>query len=114
MEVKGMKMRKGKIIENLNEKFIPVGIKTIDSKSRLTLGRKILKLVTAQSGMEEFQIFYGEDGDILLRPMVSIPSKEAWIYRNPKVLKAIREGLAEAKEGRLEKAKDLDEFLNNL
>ncbi|RKY34684.1 MAG: hypothetical protein DRP69_03920 [Candidatus Duberdicusella sinuisediminis] len=113
MEVKGMKMRKGKIIENLNEKFIPVGTKTIDSKSRLTLGRKILKLV-AQAGAEEFQIFYGEDGDILLRPMVSIPSKEAWIYRNPNILKTIREGLTEAKEGKIEKVEDLDKFLNNL
>ena len=109
-----MKMKKREIIENLNEKFIPVGTKTIDSKSRLTLGRRILKLVAAQTGVEEFQIFYGEDGDILLRPMVSIPSKEAWIYRNPEVLKAIREGLAEAKEGKLEKVKDLDEFLDNL
>ena len=109
-----MKMRKGEIIKNLNEKFISVGIKTIDSKSRLTLGRKILKLVAAQGGMEEFKIFYGEDGDILLRPVVSIPSKEAWIYRNPKVFKTIRKGLVEAKEGKLEKVKDLDRFLNNL
>ena len=101
-----MKMKKREIIENLNEKFISVGTKTVDSKSRLTLGRKILKLVATQGGVEEFQIFYGEDGDILLRPMVSILSKEAWIYRNPNILKAIREGLAEAKEGKIEKVKE--------
>ena len=109
-----MKMKKREIIEGLNEKFISMGIKTVDSKSRLTLGRKILKLITAQTGAEEFQIFYGEDGDILLRPMVSIPSKEVWIYRNPKVLKAIKQGLAEAEQGRVEKVKDLDKFFDNL
>jgi len=107
-------MKKKKIIENLNEKFISIGRKTVDSKSRITLGRKILKLITAQTGAEEFQIFYGEDGDILLRPMVSIPSKEAWIYENPKVLKAIKQGLVEAEQGKIEKVKDLDKFFDNL
>ncbi len=109
-----MKKKKREIIEGLKEKFISMGIKTVDSKSRLTLGRKILKLVTAQTGAEEFQIFYGEDGDILLRPMVSIPSKEAWIYRNPKVFKAIKQGLSEARQKKFEKVKDLDKFLNDL
>ncbi|OPX28453.1 MAG: hypothetical protein B1H08_05900 [Candidatus Omnitrophica bacterium 4484_171] len=107
-------MKKREIIEGLNEKFISVGTKTVDFKNRITLGRKILKLVAAHAGVEEFQILYGEDGDILLRPMVSIPSKEAWIYRNPNVLKAIRQGLAEAREGKIEKAEDLDKFLSNL
>ncbi|MCD6080866.1 MAG: hypothetical protein J7J54_05395 [Candidatus Omnitrophica bacterium] len=109
-----MEKRKEAIINTLREAFILVEKKSIDSKNRLTLGRKILKLINAHTGAKEFQIFYGEDGDILLRPVVSIPSKEAWIYRNPKVIKAIREGLSEAKQGRLEKIKDLDKFLKDL
>ena len=109
-----MKMEKRTIIENLNEKFVAVDIKAIDSKNRITLGSKILKLLTAQGEVEGFQVFYGENGDILLRPMVSIPSKEAWIYRNPKVFKAIKQGLAEAEQGKVEKVKDLDKFFDNL
>ena len=101
-------------INGLKEVFIPVEKKSIDSKSRLTLGQKILKLINAQIETKEFQIFYGEDGDILLRPVVSIPGKEAWIYRNSEVLKDIRQGLSEAKEGKFEKVRDLEKFLKDL
>jgi len=107
-------MKKKKILNVGDEKFVPMGIKAIDSKNRITIGEKILKLITAQTGAEEFQIFYGEEGDILLRPMVSIPTREAWIYQNLKVLKLIRQGLAEAEQGKTEKVENLDEFLKDL
>lgn len=109
-----MKTKKKGIINYINEKFVPVGIKTIDSKNRITIGEKIVKLITAQTGADEFQIFYGEDGDILLRPMVSIPSKEAWIYQNPNILKFIRQGLKEAKQEKTERVENLEEFLEIL
>lgn len=109
-----MKTKKKRIINYINEKFVPVGIKTIDSKNRITIGEKIVKLITAQTGADEFQIFYGEDGDILLRPMVSIPSKEAWIYQNPNILKFIRQGLKEAKQEKTERVENLEEFLESL
>jgi len=109
-----MKTKKKGIITHIKEKFVPVGIKTVDSKNRITIGEKVVKLITAQTGADEFQIFYGEEGDILLRPMVSIPSKEAWIYQNPKVLKLIRQGLKEAKQGKTEKVENLKEFLEEL
>ncbi|MFH1857026.1 MAG: hypothetical protein ABH836_07400 [Candidatus Omnitrophota bacterium] len=107
-------MESKKTINVGSEKFIPMGIKSLDSKNRITIGEKILKLISAQTGAEEFKIFYGEEGDILLRPMVSIPGKEAWIYRNPKVMKLLRQGLAEAGEGKTEKVKNLDNFLKDL
>ena len=107
-------MKKKKTINVGNEKFIPMGIKTIDSKNRITIGDKILKLITAQTGAEEFQIFYGEEGDILLRPMISIPTREAWVYRNLKVLKLIRQGLEETEQGKTEKVENMDKFLDDL
>ena len=109
-----MKTKKKRIITHIKGKFVPVGIKTIDSKNRITIGERIVKLITAQTGADEFQIFYSEDGDILLRPMVSIPSKEAWIYQNPDVLKSIRQGLTEAKREKTEKVENLEEFLEDL
>ena len=42
---------------------------------------------------DSYQVFVGKEGDILLRPAVSIPSNEAWIYRNPEVIAKIRKGL---------------------
>jgi len=58
-------------------------------------------------------VYVGEDGDILLRPVVTIPSKEAWIYENPTVLEGIRKGLFEANQGKLKKSKILKLFLKN-
>lgn len=102
------------IIGSLKQKFIAGGIKTIDSKNRITLSDKISKIVMRQTDSRNFQIYYGEDGDILLRPMVSIPSKEAWIYRNPDILKSIKQGLKDAKEKKTKKIDDVDKFLKTL
>jgi len=109
-----MKINKEETINNINGKFIPAGIRTFDSKNRITIGEKIIKLISTQAKADGFQIFYSEEGDILLRPMVSIPSKEAWIYQHPKVLESIRQGLTEVKEGKTEKVENLKEFLENL
>ena len=109
-----MKINKGKTINNINGKFIPAGIRTFDSKNRITIGEKIAKLISTQARVDGFQIFYSEEGDILLRPMVSIPSKEAWIYQHSKVLGSIRQGLAEAKQEKTEKVENLEEFLEDL
>lgn len=45
---------------------------------------------------------------------MSIPSNEAWAYRNPKVIGKIRQGLKDAAEGRVEKVDDLEGFLKDL
>jgi len=41
--------------------------------------------------------FVEEDGD----PAVSVPIREMWLYRNPIALAKVREGLAQAAEGKL-------------
>jgi hypothetical protein len=46
--------------------------------------------------------------------MVSIPTREAWIYQNPQILKSIRQGLAEAKREKTEKVENMEEFLEDL
>ena len=43
-----------------------------------------------------------------------IPSRELWMHQNPKILKSIREGIRDIKEGRSTKIKDLDKFLKEL
>jgi hypothetical protein len=102
-------------IKNLKEEFRLFDIKNVDSKNRIGLG-KVIKLVSeiVKAKADGFEVYYGEDGDILLRPKVSIPAKEAWIYKNPKVIRKIRKGVGDLKEGRIEKVDDLDEFFKKL
>jgi len=64
--------------------------------------------------IDSYQVFVGKEGDILLRPAVSVPSSEAWVYRNPEVIGKIRRGLKEAAEGKIEKVDDLESFLSDL
>ena len=103
-------MNKKEIIEKNNQKFIPFDIRLIDSKNRITIGQKILKKVSGQNKVNQFQVFIGQDGDILLRPLTAIPSREAWIYEKPEVIKQIRQGLQEAKDGNVEKIENLKEL----
>lgn len=48
-----------------------------------------------------------EHGRIILRPQVSIPAAEAWLFQNEKALASVGRGLAEAAEG---KAKPIGSF----
>jgi hypothetical protein len=96
------------------EEFVPVDTKFIDSKNRITLGGKIMKFVGKHLKFDSYQVFLSTAGDILLRPSISIPSSEAWIYENPKVIRQIRKGLNEAKEGKIKEVDNLDEFLDKL
>ena len=43
-----------------------------------------------------------------------IPNRELWIHKNPKILKSIREGIQDIKEGHSTRVKDLDKFLKEL
>ena len=112
-----------KVIKNSNikkeaievkEKFIPVDTRPLDSKHRVTLGGRLYRLIMSKMKVDSYQVFVGKSGDILLRPAVSIPSSEAWIYKNPEVIGKIRKGLQEAGEGKTEKISDLESFLNDL
>ena len=106
-----MKTEQIEVLEDIHEKFISVDVKTLDSKKRISLGEKILKMLADKFPAKSFKVYVGEDGDIFLRPVVTIPSKEAWIYKNPTVLEEIRKGLSEANQGKLKKVKNLEDFL---
>lgn len=98
----------------VKEEFVPYGMKQLDSKDRISLGGKLKKIIDAGMDIEGFQVFVGKDGDILLRPAVAIPSKEAWIYRNPERIGAIREGLEQAKQGKTRRVDNLEDYLKKL
>jgi hypothetical protein len=67
-----------------------------DAKKRVTLAK-------AMTGLDEdvrFDVYLNGSGQILLDPQVSIPASEAWLYRNPDAIDAVRRGLQEAAEGK--------------
>ena len=98
----------------VKEMFMLVDTRPLDSKHRITIGGRLQKLMAGKMKIDSYQVFVGKEGDILLRPAVSVPSNEAWIYRNPEVISKIRRGLKEAAEGKIEKADDLEGFLSDL
>ena len=101
-------MNKKEIIEKDTQEFIPFDVKFIDSKNRITIGEKIIKKISSQNRISQFQVLIGQDGDILLRPLTAIPSREAWIYEKPELIDQIRKGLQDAKEGKTEKIENLE------
>lgn len=96
----------------VKEKFRSVGVGSLDSKRRITLKDKVMKEPPLNHmEIDALEILLGDEGDILLRPMTNIPSKELWIYQNPMVLKRIQKGLQDAREGKIKKVKNLKKFL---
>lgn len=51
-------------------------------------------------GATQFACDKQKDGTIILKPMVTIPVYEAWIYNDPKLFNEIKQGLNEAKNNK--------------
>ena len=101
--------------EFIKEKFKLVGVGSLDSKKRITLKDKIMKEPPLNHmEIDALEILLGDEGDILLRPMANIPSKELWIYQNPMVLNRIQKGLQDAQKGKVKEVKNLKKLLKNL
>ncbi len=104
----------GNHVVKVQEKFMAVDTRPLDAKHRITLGGRLQKLIARKMKVDAYQVFVGQDGDILLRPAVSVSSREAWIYQNPRIISKVRNGLKEASEGQMEKVSDLEKFINDL
>ena len=70
----------------------------MDAKQRVCLTR-----VLSRDERKHFSSFriYREGDKIVLEPVVEIPSKDHWIYKNPKALASLMRGIQDAEEGRL-------------
>jgi hypothetical protein len=74
-------------------------VKQVDSKGRVTLDK-------AYAGSTMI-LEQDEDGTIILRPAVTVPAREAWLWKNPKALAMVMRGLKDAREGKFVKGPDL-------
>ena|SRR5215510_432742 len=82
-----------------------VGEIVADSKARVTLARalKELRAVFGDRKMRFHVAIELSTGRIVLTPAVTVPLREAWLYDNPKALKTLRSGIAQAGRGQLVK-----------
>jgi hypothetical protein len=106
--------KKEKNTISINKEFLSVDTRWVDSKNRITLKDGWYRFIVSRNKVDSYQVFVDRDGDILLRPAVTIPSNEAWVYQNPAVIGKIRKGLQEIREGRTERIDDVEAFLGQL
>jgi len=70
----------------------------MDQKQRICLTRMLTK--EERENFSSFRI-YREAGKIVLEPVVQVPEKDHWIYKDPKALASLMKGIKDAEEGRL-------------
>lgn len=63
---------------------------TVDSKNRITLTKLIPN--TNISSVKA----YTRDHRIILEPLVEVPAKEVWLYKNKNALKKVQKGLSQS------------------
>ena len=66
-------------------------VRKVDDAGRLSLGR-------SKAG-EQYEITENEDGTVVLTPVVIIPKREVWLYKNPDAMALVQKGLAESARG---------------
>ena len=80
--------------------FEEVAEAKVDAKRRVALGRILPHQVSS------YRIYRNRVGQIILDPLVTIPAHEAWLFRNPDATRLVKAGLADARKGRVAKAKE--------
>ncbi len=67
--------------------------KTADNKGRVTLGEK--------HSDKQFIVIEKPNGEILLRPSITVPVQEAWLWQNVQAMKQVQKGLQQLKSDKL-------------
>lgn len=72
-----------------------------DERGRLVLGETIKN--------QQFRVLRNEEGEMRLIPVVTIPAREVWLYRNSEAMASVMRGLDQARAGKVtKKGPDLD------
>ena len=77
-----------------------------DAKGRVLLG----KLAFGVSG---FMVTVTPDNKIILEPYTEIPLQEKWLFENEQVKQQVRQGLDDAKAGRIVKKGGFSTFIDD-
>ncbi len=80
---------------------------TLDARKRISLAKLL-----PDYEVGSFRA-YTEGGKIILEPMVEIPARELWLYKNPKAYQSVQRGLDQGEKGKVKKLnKDFSKFVN--
>lgn len=71
----------------------------MDNKFRVCLGNFLSK--EERNLLSSFRVYRQEDGKIVLDPLIEIPAREHWIYKNPEALASLMRGIEDLKAGRI-------------
>lgn len=83
-----------------DQEFEEVAEVRVDAKRRVALGKMLAQSVSS------YRIYRNSVGQIILDPMVTIPAHEAWLFKNREAAQMVKQGLADARRGRVVKAKE--------
>jgi hypothetical protein len=73
-----------------------------DERGRIGLGKAIKAVSeTLNVSPASYEVYVDAEGRILLEPLVSIPAREAWLYKNPTAMSMLRAGLESAAQGKI-------------
>lgn len=76
-----------------------------ENEMRLTMDAR--KRISLSKLLPDYEVCsfkaYTEEGKIILEPMAEIPASELWLYKNPRALEEVQEGLKQSKEGKVHK-----------
>jgi hypothetical protein len=75
-------------------------IKVADGVKPDAKKRVVLQGVKLEEGIT-YHIYKNDIGQIVLDPQVTIPASEAWLFRNPEVLAAVKRGISDAARGKV-------------
>lgn len=78
----------------INDEFREVDTKTIDDRTRITLGDLF-------RGYKRVRLYKNDRGEVLLQPVTEIPASEVWLFQNKEALDSVIEGLEDASKGRI-------------
>ena len=87
---------KARIIKDTEFQRVAEGVKP-DAKKRVVLPRSQVR-----EGVT-YHVYANSFGQMVLDPQVTIPASEAWLFKSPRALRAVRRGLDDAARGRVSK-----------
>lgn len=70
-----------------------------DARGRVTVGNEVSE--------KQFRVMINDDGQILLDPVVVVPAREAWLFKNTQAAMSVLRGIEQSKTG---KTKSLGSF----
>ena len=86
----------------VDDEFEEVSTHTVDDRHRITLGELV-------KDTRRVRIYRNARGELLLQPVMEIPTAEVWLFQNQEALTAVKKGLEDAAKGRVSRV-DLDKL----